>query len=155
MSTIIVASDGSERAVRAGVSGLALLGSADRVIVAAVVDGTYHGLTESDIHDSASSTNRRQSPNLRDERMAEGERAVDQTSIALSRTVDTRVIEGNPGIALCELANEVSADAIVMGSRGHGAIRRAVLGSVSDYVVRHSPCPVLIVGEDPRGLGDK
>jgi nucleotide-binding universal stress UspA family protein len=137
------------------VSGLALLSSADRVIFATVVDGAYHALTESDLHDSASSTKGRRSPNLRDERMAEGERAVERTSRALSRTVETRVIEGNPGIALCQLANEASADAIVMGSRGHGAIRRAVLGSVSDYVVRHSPCPVLIVGEEPRGPGDK
>jgi nucleotide-binding universal stress UspA family protein len=153
MRTIIVASDGSDQALRAGVSGLALFNSADRVIVVTVVDGTYHALTESDLHDSASSTRRRRSPNLRDEQMAEGERAVERTSRALSRTVEPRVIEGNPGIALSELANELSADAIVMSSRGHGAIRRAVLGSVSDYVVRHSPCPILIVGEELRGLG--
>jgi nucleotide-binding universal stress UspA family protein len=33
----------------------------------------------------------------------------------------------------------------VMGSRGHGRIRRALMGSVSDSVVRHAPCPVTIV----------
>jgi nucleotide-binding universal stress UspA family protein len=34
-----------------------------------------------------------------------------------------------------------------MGSRGHGGIRRALLGSVSDPVVRHAHCPVLVVRE--------
>jgi nucleotide-binding universal stress UspA family protein len=35
----------------------------------------------------------------------------------------------------------------VMGSRGQGRIRRALLGSVSESVVRHAPCPVIIVRE--------
>jgi nucleotide-binding universal stress UspA family protein len=34
-----------------------------------------------------------------------------------------------------------------MGSRGRGRIRRALMGSVSDSVVRHAPCPVTIVRE--------
>jgi nucleotide-binding universal stress UspA family protein len=36
----------------------------------------------------------------------------------------------------------------VMGSRGLGGIRRALMGSVSDSVVRHAHCPVLVVREE-------
>jgi nucleotide-binding universal stress UspA family protein len=43
------------------------------------------------------------------------------------------------------LAEEVGAGLIAMGSRGLGGIRRALLGSVSDSVVRHAHCPVMVV----------
>ena len=48
---------------------------------------------------------------------------------------------------ILELAQEMGTGLIVMGSRGHGRIRRALLGSVSDSVVRHAHCPVTIVRE--------
>lgn len=38
-----------------------------------------------------------------------------------------------------------SVDLLIMGSRGLGAVKRAVLGSVSDYCVANAECPVLIV----------
>ena len=59
--------------------------------------------------------------------------------------VEARIIEGDPGRALCDLAREVEATVIVMGTRGRGGLRRAVLGSVSDHVVRNAPCPVLVI----------
>jgi nucleotide-binding universal stress UspA family protein len=43
------------------------------------------------------------------------------------------------------LAEEEGADLIVMGSRGLGGIRQALMGSVSDSVVRHAHCPVMVV----------
>ena len=47
--------------------------------------------------------------------------------------------------AIVNLADEIGAGLIVMGSRGRGGVRRALMGSVSDSVVRHAHCPVLIV----------
>ena len=51
---------------------------------------------------------------------------------------------------IVDLAQSIGAGLIVMGSRGRGRIRRALMGSVSDSVVRHAHCPVTIVRE-PAG----
>jgi nucleotide-binding universal stress UspA family protein len=52
---------------------------------------------------------------------------------------------GEVGLEIVGLAEELGADLIVMGSRGLGGVRRALMGSVSDSVVRHAHCPVLVV----------
>ncbi len=61
---------------------------------------------------------------------------------------ESHVVRGAAGPAICDLASELSAAAIVVGSRGRGGLKRAVLGSVSDHVVRHAPCPVLVTREE-------
>jgi nucleotide-binding universal stress UspA family protein len=48
---------------------------------------------------------------------------------------------------IVDLAQSIDAGLIVMGSRGQGRLRRALMGSVSDSVVRHAHCPVTIVRE--------
>jgi nucleotide-binding universal stress UspA family protein len=58
------------------------------------------------------------------------------------------ILGGEPADAICRLASEVSARAIVVGSRGNGGLKRAVLGSVSDHLVRHAPCPVIVSGDN-------
>jgi nucleotide-binding universal stress UspA family protein len=50
-----------------------------------------------------------------------------------------------PDRAIVHLSEDKGAALIVIGSRGHGGVRRAVMGSVSDSVVRHALCPVLMV----------
>src|ERR687889_394264 len=52
---------------------------------------------------------------------------------------------GAPDREIVELAEKLSAGLIVIGSRGRGGIRRALMGSVSDSVVRHAHCTVLVV----------
>ena len=52
---------------------------------------------------------------------------------------------GQVDLEIVALAEELQADLIVMGSRGLGGVRRALMGSVSDSVVRHAHCPVLVV----------
>jgi nucleotide-binding universal stress UspA family protein len=84
------------------------------------------------------------------EARAEGRAAADLTAKDLHflesapADIETRVIEGEPGPALCRLAADVGASAVILGSRGRGGLKRAFLGSVSDYVVRNAPCPVIV-----------
>jgi nucleotide-binding universal stress UspA family protein len=60
-------------------------------------------------------------------------------------TVTTRQARGPIGQRVVQAANELSADLIVVGSRGHGRLEESLLGSVSDAVARHARCSVLIV----------
>jgi nucleotide-binding universal stress UspA family protein len=46
---------------------------------------------------------------------------------------------------IVSLAEEVGAGLVVMGSRGQGGIRRALMGSVSSSVIEHTHCPVMVV----------
>lgn len=50
------------------------------------------------------------------------------------------------------LGQEIGAGLIVVGSRGLGGMRRALMGSVSDSVVRHAHCPVLVVRKEERDM---
>jgi nucleotide-binding universal stress UspA family protein len=56
---------------------------------------------------------------------------------------------GNPAAEIVAQAEEVGAGLVVLGSRGLGAMSRTLMGSVSDSVVRHAPCPTLVVRGEP------
>ena len=60
-------------------------------------------------------------------------------------SVDFLVWEGDPGEAIIDAAQAEGADMIVVGSHGRGAVGRFLIGSVSDHIVRHASCPVLVV----------
>ena len=60
---------------------------------------------------------------------------------------EAHLVRGRPDREIVHLSEEIRAGLIVMGSRGLGGVRRALMGSVSDSVVRHAHCPVLIVRE--------
>jgi len=59
--------------------------------------------------------------------------------------VHTETIAGDPAESIIKIAEAHSCDLIVMGSRGLGRLAGLVLGSTSQKVVSHAPCPVLIV----------
>jgi nucleotide-binding universal stress UspA family protein len=147
-STIVVCTDGSDLAAQAAEAGLAILGPADRVEVVTVAetldpalayDGTGHAgptLSATELHEWHATELQR----VRE--VVEGV----ATSLGLDPSCGV-VIEGAPGPALCEHARSVHATALVIGTRGRGGIKRALLGSVSDYVVRNAPCPVVVVSQ--------
>ena len=60
-------------------------------------------------------------------------------------TVERETRIDRPGPEICNYAEEVNAAQIIMGRRGMSGVREMLLGSVSQYVIHHAPCPVTIV----------
>jgi nucleotide-binding universal stress UspA family protein len=144
LNNVLVAVDGSEISLEAARAGLALLADDTPVVIVTVVEtsdptlvtgsGMAGGVMSADELDA-----------LDEGRVTEGEAALEAATAALGRAgAEALVLRGDAGSALCDLARERDASAIVMGSRGRGGIKRALLGSVSDYVVRNAHCPVII-----------
>jgi len=52
---------------------------------------------------------------------------------------------GDPGRVICDMANSWQADMIIVGNRGRSGLSEFFLGSVSNYVMHHAPCSVLVV----------
>ncbi|XP_078160078.1 universal stress protein A-like protein isoform X2 [Carex rostrata] len=59
--------------------------------------------------------------------------------------VDVKVTVGDAREVLCETVEKIKADVLVLGSHGYGFIKRALIGSVSDYCSKNAKSPVLIV----------
>src|SRR5947209_16980696 len=149
--SILVAWDGSEHAKRALDEAVDLArtqhGRLTLLTVAAplrVWPGYVPPVTEADLISAAEKI------------LAEGEAIVPE-----SIPVSGRTAAGDPGIELVQRAAAANHDLIVMGSRGRGAVRSAVLGSVSHFVLNHATVPVLIVHDagsesdapSPEGVG--
>jgi nucleotide-binding universal stress UspA family protein len=94
-------------------------------------------------HGAAEETVRREAQGLLDDQ-------VQQIEAAGGKAAQTHVRLGRPVEEIVVLADEIDAGLVVVGSRGLGGIRRLLLGSVSDGVVRHAHCPVLVVRKDQR-----
>lgn len=61
---------------------------------------------------------------------------------------------GRPFEEICNLAREIAADLIVMPTRGYSGLRRMLLGSTTERVLRHAPCPVLVLRGAKSESGD-
>jgi nucleotide-binding universal stress UspA family protein len=55
------------------------------------------------------------------------------------------ILEGRPADAICDAASAAGADLIIISNQGHSALAHALLGSVTERVVRHAKCAVLVV----------
>ena len=149
-SLVLLSADGSPRSLAALRSGLSLLGSQVETAVVTVVQepdlmavtgtGFASGVLSSEEFDREVSAAHQAGADV----VAEVQRELGLEG------GPSYVLAGQPGPAICELASALGAAAIVIGSRGHGGLRRAVLGSVSDHVVRHAPCTVVVTG--PEGV---
>jgi nucleotide-binding universal stress UspA family protein len=149
-STIIVAVDGSDLALEAAREGLSLVRPPDRVVVAVVSHAPDPALASDGSGHAGPSMSESELIEQRERATQEGFAVLGAATAHLQAdltgvSVETRVLEGHPGKALCRLAEDEGAVALVLGSRGRGGFKRALLGSVSDHVVRHATCPVVVV----------
>jgi universal stress protein A len=69
-----------------------------------------------------------------------------QQGMPADLNVQTHVIESvrNADNAICEFADSMAADLVVIGSHGHSGLMHMLLGSTAEHVVRHAKCPVLV-----------
>jgi nucleotide-binding universal stress UspA family protein len=73
-----------------------------------------------------------------------------RVKVAGGTVAGTHLRMGEVDLEIVALAKELGADLIVMGCRGHRGLRRAIEGSISDAVIRHAPCSVLVVRSHER-----
>ena len=72
-------------------------------------------------------------------------RSFAKEAIAVGVTTEFTQITGYPSSTICEFAQSCDAGVIVIGRRGLSGLQEMLLGSVSNYVVHHAPCSVLLV----------
>jgi len=134
MATILVGvdGDGSEAVLREAARYAELFGADLRVVHAEPRGASAWGAGSLDLAGE-------------ERALAVAEQAASQVSGLDPSRVSWAGSLGDPGAVLCAEAERTGATLIVVGSRGHGRIVGAVLGSVAQYVTARAPCPVLVV----------
>jgi nucleotide-binding universal stress UspA family protein len=148
MSTVLLATDGSDLATSALVRGLEVIGR----------DHTFHALAVVPFAISPAVSPLDGQPLLVDpmlegelEQQEKAESTADLAALNDVLGIDAAplVEVGEPGPTICRVAGHLNADVVVLGSHGHGWFQRVLLGSVSRYVIDHAPCPVFVVRLEP------
>jgi len=136
---ILVAVDGSEPANAAFDHALDVAADCDAEVRALYVANTNR--------DSVTTVGN----DVRDALEAEGEDVIEgarERAAARDVPFTGEVVQGEPGDAILAAADERAADLVAIGTSGKGAIRRFLLGSVAEHVIRRADVPVLSVRAD-------
>ncbi|HLG51915.1 MAG TPA: universal stress protein [Chloroflexota bacterium] len=145
---IMIATDGSDEAAAAADHGIAIARAFNaRVLVVAVLDIGAFTSVQTGMY----------AAEFLDEERAFLQKSVDaivqRTRAAGITEVTGEVIDGVPRSVLITIAQQRSVDLIVAGSHGRGLVERLLVGSTTEHLVRHAPCPVLVV-RPPRTRGN-
>ena len=149
MSTVLLATDGSDLAIAAMAKGVALLGHEHRFVTLAVVPPVFvptASVSPMDTHPTLVDAELEQQ--MEDEQRAAQGSEVQDLDGALGITAEHLVETGEPGPTICDVAGRVGAEIVVIGTHGHGWFKRVLMGSVSTHVLHHAPCPVLVIRTD-------
>jgi len=146
---ILLATDGSKEAEMAATTAINLANNTNSELHILTVGSGYPSY---DVRvPEVAEVLRQQAQRILDEQANK----IDQTGGEIAQ-VHLRLAEHRPGFEhhpsddVVGVAEEIGAGLIVLGSRGLGGVRRVLMGSVSDSVVRHAHCPVMVVrGESP------
>ena len=146
---ILLATDASEEAALAARTATDIADKTDSELHVVLVglSAAYVGMGPPEIADIPAP--RQQELNEEAQRLLNAQ--VEQIKADGGTVAQAHLRIGRPDEQIVDLAEEISAGLIVMGSRGLGGIRRLLMGSVSDSVVWHAHCPVLIVRAQKRG----
>jgi nucleotide-binding universal stress UspA family protein len=141
-TTILLATDGSKEAELAASTAADLSAKTDselHVIHVGEVPFVYHPERHGGYHVEYEKAESQARQLL--------EAQVEKVRAAGATVAQAHLKMGKADEEIADLAESMGAGLIVMGTRGHGRIRRALMGSVSESVVRHAHCPVTIVRE--------
>jgi nucleotide-binding universal stress UspA family protein len=164
---ILLATDGSTEAELAARSAVDLSQKTDSELhVIHVMDVAKVGLSMAVLYSEATDPEGVKLPDPvleedLEQRAKQGGREVLDTEVHRVRSAGgtiahSHLVMGEVAREIVHLAEEIGAGLIVMGSRGRRGIRRALMGSVSDSVVRHAHCPVMVVRtEVADAFGDR
>lgn len=136
IETILLAIDGSPASEPASEQAIDLATQVEARLLVVSVLGTSSRPSEAPA-DTAVSDSR--------DSLTTKAQAVVQRAKAAGANATFLVWEGEPGEAIVAAANSEGVDLIVVGSHGRSGVSRFFIGSVSDYVVRHARCPVMVV----------
>lgn len=144
---VLLATDGTDQGQTA-VEALKVLGlkDGDRVEIVSVIETVYPSVI--DIYSGYLPDAEQLLEKERDSALVFLQEAAKKAASFFSGeniAISTEVLAGSPESAIVERAEETGTDIIVVGSHGYRAWERLLIGSVSDSVVHHAPCSVLVV----------
>ena len=136
---ILLATDGSPHAELAAQTASSLAQSTGSRLHVVAVGRTFTAAVYETYAEAEREELRREAQEILDAQVRSIEEAGGTVAIAHLKMGERR------DEAIVHLAEDIGADLIVIGSRGFGGMKRALLGNVADSVVRHAHCPVLVV----------
>ncbi|MGO9874567.1 MAG: universal stress protein [Acidimicrobiia bacterium] len=140
---VLVATDGSELSIVAAHRGCDLLAAVEQVTRLTVIADGDPGDDAGGIEGSVLSVE--EQADVLAKELAEARDELARTAAALGGRVVERIETGEPAEAICRTADRLGVDVVVVGSHGRTGLGRLWHGSVSEHVVRHARCPVLVV----------